>query len=96
MPALLLIDAVTIHWMRTMSMLCLLGAACAAQKLNADTTFDRWLDVSCAPSKDRDARWQQPSPGAPRWVRSVAARPVPAGQRPVLLWAMNGHPLACV
>ena len=55
-----------------------------------DATFDAVRD-SILPSKDEE-RWREIPWRTSTWDAVVEAT---ATEKPVLLWAMNGHPLAC-
>jgi hypothetical protein len=71
--------------------LCLsaLAGPAAAQELTAET-FDRWAaHVRPAPA---ECSWQEI-----RWLENLG-KGIAAGaehRKPVLLWAMNGHPQGC-
>lgn len=72
----------------------LLAVALAAQEERAPvldrSTFDTlWQHVV---PKDDELAWQRIP-----WIGTLAAAVVQAHatDRPILLWAMNGHPLAC-
>lgn len=55
-----------------------------------DATFEA-LRVAILPSKDEE-RWREIPWRTTTWEAVVEAA---AAEKPVLLWAMNGHPLAC-
>lgn len=67
----------------------LLAAVARAEELN-DLTFDAWVD-RIAPSTE-ELKWREIP-----W-RGVFADAVVEAQeagKPLLVWAMNGHPLGC-
>ena len=75
--------------MRMLLGLFLLCTAAAAQDLN-DDTFEKWRDY-IRPGEE-ESRWQA-IPWRPTfWDAVVEAQ---KKEMPILLWAMNGHPLAC-
>lgn len=55
-----------------------------------DATFDA-IRAAILPSKDEE-RWREIPWRTSTWDAVVEAA---ATEKPVLLWAMNGHPLAC-
>ena len=55
-----------------------------------DATFEAVRDA-ILPSKDEE-RWREIPWRTSAWDAVVEAA---AAEKPVLLWAMNGHPLAC-
>jgi hypothetical protein len=69
---------------------CLLAGLAAAQEPPDDAAFER--DLAFLLPKPGELEWQ-----SIRWQPSLAAAvPVArAARKPILLWAMNGHPLAC-
>lgn len=68
----------------------LLAGLAAGQETLDEKAFERQLAFLCP--KPEEMAWQ-----AIRWQPSLAAAvPVArAAGKPILLWAMNGHPLAC-
>ena len=66
------------------------GAAGGAPDLN-DETFARWRDFIRA--TEQELRWQEVIPW--RSVFGSAVVEASARNKPLLAWAMNGHPLAC-
>ena len=69
--------------------LTLLGGVCAAQEL-APSSFEAWLETIRA---DQDELvWTRIPWRATFWGAVVEAQ---REEKPILLWAMNGHPLAC-
>ncbi len=74
------------------SCLMLLAAAATlrAQELS-DASFRKWLD-HIRPGKSELTWYQVPwRPTLGQGMRDARQK-----DRPILLWAMNGHPLACV
>jgi len=68
----------------------LLAGLAAGQDRPAGTDLDKWL--AFLRPKPEELEWQSIG-----WRPSLAAA-VPearAARKPILLWAMNGHPLAC-
>ncbi len=61
-----------------------------AQRPLSDTSFQHWFDF-IRPSAD-EAAWQ-----AIPWRTNLldALRDAQEADKPILLWAMNGHPLSC-
>ena len=58
-----------------------------------DETYQRWRDYIVA--KPEELRWQQIPWRASAGAALAEARARGSGrQKPVLLWVMNGHPLA--
>jgi hypothetical protein len=55
-----------------------------------DSSFARWRDA-IRPAKE-ELRWQEVPWRASFWEGVLEAQ---KKERPVLVWAMNGHPLAC-
>ncbi len=55
-----------------------------------DKTFEKWRDH--IRPKDDDIKWQKIPWHAVFWDAVLEAQ---AKEMPILLWAMNGHPLAC-
>lgn len=72
-----------------MQTLMLLAAATFAQTLT-DESFEK-LRTAIRPSA-QELRWME-VPWRPTFWDAV--REAQATDKPVLLWAMNGHPLAC-
>lgn len=69
----------------------LLRSARAAEPTKlSDETFEA-LRTAILPSKDEE-RWREIPWRTSTWDAVVEAA---ATEKPVLLWAMNGHPLAC-
>lgn len=63
--------------------------AAAGPELNEET-FARWR--AYIPPAPDEARWLEIPWRATYWEAVVEAQRT---DRPILLWAMNGHPLAC-
>ncbi len=64
-------------------------AAPPAARLS-DATFDRWFDfIRPAP---QELAWRQIPWRPALWPAVVEAR---QAEKPLLIWAMNGHPMAC-
>jgi hypothetical protein len=55
-----------------------------------EKNFARWRDF--IRPKPEECRWQQIPWRSSLWEAAVEAQ---QQDKPVLLWAMNGHPLAC-
>jgi hypothetical protein len=67
----------------------LAAAAAPAAELN-DRTYAKWRDhIRPRPA---EVSWQDVPWRATLWDAVVEAQRL---EKPVLLWAMNGHPLAC-
>lgn len=75
--------------MRGLLAILLVAGAATGQTLD-DKSFDRWLRF-LRPAKD-ELRWQSIPWRASLWT---AVREAHEAKKPILLWAMNGHPLAC-
>lgn len=77
--------------LRASACVALLARAPAMAQELTEATFDRWSDY-LAPEKSECA-WE----GVP-WRPSFRAgvRDSQIEGRPILLWAMNGHPMGCV
>lgn len=60
-----------------------------AQELN-DDTYARWRDF-IQPNAE-ELEWMKPGWRPTFWEAVVEAQ---ENEKPILLWAMNGHPLAC-
>lgn len=60
-----------------------------AQDLTEES-YDKWLDY--IRPKPAELKWQEIAWRPTFWEAVVEAQ---EKERPVLLWAMNGHPLAC-
>jgi hypothetical protein len=67
----------------------LLAAAPAPPELN-DQTYARWRDF--IQPKPEEVNWEEIPWRATLWDAVVEAQ---QQEKPILLWAMNGHPLAC-
>ena len=67
----------------------LLAAAPAPPELN-DQTYARWRDY--IRPKPEEINWEEIPWRATLWDAVVEAQ---QQEKPILLWAMNGHPLAC-
>jgi hypothetical protein len=67
----------------------LLAAATATPELN-DQTYARWRDH--IRPKPEEVNWQEVPWRATLWDAVIEAQ---QQEKPILLWAMNGHPLAC-
>ena len=67
----------------------LLAAAAAPPELN-DQTYARWRDH--IRPKPPELSWHTVPWRATLWDAVVEAQ---RQEKPILLWAMNGHPLAC-
>jgi hypothetical protein len=55
-----------------------------------DHTLDRWLDF-VRPSR-QELAWQEIPWRPALWPAVIEAR---QADKPLLIWAMNGHPMAC-
>jgi hypothetical protein len=55
-----------------------------------EESFARWRDT-IRPAKE-ELRWQEVPWRASFWEGVIEAQ---KQERPILVWAMNGHPLAC-
>ena len=55
-----------------------------------ETTYKTWLDFILP--KPAELQWQAPAWRPTLWDAVVEGHQV---EKPILLWAMNGHPLAC-
>jgi hypothetical protein len=64
-------------------------AAAAPPELN-DQTFAKWRDH--IRPKPAEVSWEEVPWRATLWDAVVEAQ---EREKPILLWAMNGHPLAC-
>ena len=62
----------------------------SAQVLNEDT-FQKWRDF-LRPRDSEERAWREIAWEPSLWSGVVRAR---KEGRPILLWAMNGHPLGC-
>lgn len=69
--------------------LVLLAAGVAPPELN-DQTYAKWRDYILP--KSAEVNWEEVPWRTTLWDAVVEAR---RQDRPILLWAMNGHPLAC-
>ena len=69
--------------------LLILTVGAAAPELN-DHTYIRWRD-HIRPSSE-DLSWQSIPWRSTFWDAVIAAQ---QQEKPILVWAMNGHPLAC-
>ncbi|MDA1265996.1 MAG: hypothetical protein O2816_13025 [Planctomycetota bacterium] len=67
----------------------LLTLAAAGQDLDA-TTFEHWRDYVVPAAEDE--RWLEVGWRATYWDAVLEAHEL---ERPLLMWAMNGHPLGC-
>ena len=67
----------------------LLAASAAPPALN-DQTYAKWRDH--IRPKPAEVNWEEVPWRATLWDAVVEAQRL---EKPVLLWAMNGHPLAC-
>jgi len=81
--------------LRTASLLCLLApvlawAGAAETHTLTNATYTRWRDYLAGGQ-------ERPEKGAIPWRASLWEAVVEAQTReePILLWTMNGHPLAC-
>ena len=74
---------------RVLSVFLLLAGVVGAQELTGEN-FETWRDTILP--KPGELKWQ-----AVRWRASFWDGVVEAQKKemPILLWAMNGHPLAC-
>jgi hypothetical protein len=69
----------------------LLGAAAPDDVPSlSEKTYKQWLTFIC-PSGE-ESRWRRLGWRSELWAAVQEAK---ALQRPILLWAMNGHPLGC-
>ncbi len=73
----------------TLAVLLLLGQGSSAQTLE-EQTFDHWRDTILP--VEAELRWTRIPWLATFWEAVVQAQ---REEKPILLWAMNGHPLAC-
>jgi hypothetical protein len=69
---------------------CVLLAAPAAPPELNDQTYAKWRD-HISP-KPEEVSWEEIPWRSTLWDAVIEAR---EREKPILLWAMNGHPLAC-
>lgn len=75
--------------MKRLALLALLAAPAFTQELNSDT-YAHWRDYLVPPAEEE--AWLEIGWRTTFWDGLRAAQ---EERKPLLLWAMNGHPLGC-